>query len=117
MLFFGWVFLKFVGVFVSFLGASAGARSRKRRMGGKGGKGLIAAKTAAGMDKEKKQPVTRSSRAGLQVAPFSPPPLCFSFRSSLCLARLVLGVGLGPVCSLLFVLLLGAHGVDGVVVV
>lgn len=44
-------------------------------MAGKGGKGLIAAKTAAGMDKEKKQPVTRSSRAGLQVAPLSPPSL------------------------------------------
>ncbi|WVZ50820.1 hypothetical protein U9M48_002042 [Paspalum notatum var. saurae] len=35
-------------------------------MAGKGGKGLIAAKKAAGMDREKKQPVTRSSRAGLQ---------------------------------------------------
>jgi len=50
-------------------------------MAGKGGKGLIAAKTAAGMDKEKKQPVTRSSRAGLQVAP--------SFSAPLFLARLV----------------------------
>jgi hypothetical protein len=41
-------------------------------MAGKGGKGLIAAKIAAGMDKEKKAPITRSARAGLQVAPFSP---------------------------------------------
>ncbi|TVU25090.1 hypothetical protein EJB05_27570, partial [Eragrostis curvula] len=40
----------------------------RRKMAGKGGKGLIAAKTAASAarDKEKKQPVTRSSRAGLQ---------------------------------------------------
>jgi hypothetical protein len=38
-------------------------------MAGKGGKGLLAAKTtAANKDKDKKkQPVSRSSRAGLQV--------------------------------------------------
>ncbi|XXG76727.1 hypothetical protein AAC387_Pa08g1021 [Persea americana] len=36
-------------------------------MAGKGGKGLLAAKTmAAGKDKDKKKPVSRSSRAGLQ---------------------------------------------------
>ena len=39
-------------------------------MAGKGGKGLIAAKIAAGMDKDKKAPITRSARAGLQVSPF-----------------------------------------------
>lgn len=38
------------------------------KMAGKGGKGLLAAKTtAAGKDKDKKKPVSRSSRAGLQV--------------------------------------------------
>uniref|UniRef100_A0A6V7QS18 Histone H2A n=1 Tax=Ananas comosus var. bracteatus TaxID=296719 RepID=A0A6V7QS18_ANACO len=38
-----------------------------RYYGGKGGKGLLAAKTtAANKDKEKKKPVSRSSRAGLQ---------------------------------------------------
>lgn len=74
-------FLEIIGVFASFPGASAGAR-RTRRMAGKGGKGLIAAKTAAGMDKEKKQPVTRSSRAGLQVTPFSSPPVSRSVRCS-----------------------------------
>ncbi|KAJ8632803.1 hypothetical protein MRB53_026139 [Persea americana] len=38
-------------------------------MAGKGGKGLLAAKTmAAGKDKDKKKPVSRSSRAGLQEA-------------------------------------------------
>lgn len=37
-------------------------------MAGKGGKGLLAAKTtAANKDKDKKKPVSRSSRAGLQV--------------------------------------------------
>ncbi|URD91026.1 histone h2a [Musa troglodytarum] len=41
-----------------------------RRMAGKGGKGLLAAKTtAANKDKDKKKPVSRSSRAGLQVGP------------------------------------------------
>lgn len=46
-------------------------------MAGKGGKGLLAAKTmAAGKDKDKKKPVSRSSRAGLQVLSFS-----FSFLS------------------------------------
>jgi hypothetical protein len=63
-------------------------------MAGKGGKGLIAAKIAAGMDKEKKPPITRSARAGLQVAPVLRSlvlvPLVallrhlFLFRSSLC---------------------------------
>lgn len=44
-------------------------------MAGKGGKGLLAAKTtAANKDKDKKKPVSRSSRAGLQVKPY------FSFR-------------------------------------
>ena len=58
-------------------------------MAGKGGKGLIAAKKAAGMDREKKQPVTRSSRAGLQVGlvPFLR-PASFLFGSSLCPAPL-----------------------------
>nr|DAD36632.1 TPA_asm: hypothetical protein HUJ06_007273 [Nelumbo nucifera] len=37
-------------------------------MAGKGGKGLLAGKTtAANKDKDKKKPVSRSSRAGLQV--------------------------------------------------
>lgn len=40
-------------------------------MAGKGGKGLLAAKTTAAnkdKDKDKKRPVSRSSRAGIQVA-------------------------------------------------
>lgn len=42
------------------------------KMAGKGGKGLLAAKTmAAGKDKDKKKPVSRSSRAGLQVLSLS----------------------------------------------
>lgn len=45
-------------------------------MAGKGGKGLLAAKTTAASkekdkDKDKKRPVSRSSRAGIQVNPFS----------------------------------------------
>jgi histone H2A len=38
-------------------------------MAGKGGKGLLATKTtaAANKDKDKKRPVSRSSRAGIQV--------------------------------------------------
>jgi histone H2A len=37
-------------------------------MAGKGGKGLVAAKTtAANKDKDKKKPTSRSSRAGIQV--------------------------------------------------
>ena len=41
-------------------------------MAGKGGKGLLAAKTTAAnkdkdKDKDKKKPVSRSSRAGIQV--------------------------------------------------
>jgi hypothetical protein len=56
-------------------------------MAGKGGKGLLAAKTTAAKtaekDKGKKAPVSRSSRAGLQVS--SPVLLpcvlwCFKFR-------------------------------------
>jgi len=40
-------------------------------MAGKGGKGLVAAKTtAANKDKDKKKPTSRSSRAGIQVNPF-----------------------------------------------
>ncbi|RRT65495.1 hypothetical protein BHM03_00031588 [Ensete ventricosum] len=42
-----------------------------RDMAGKGGKGLLAAKTTAAnkdKDKDKKKPVSRSSRAGLQLA-------------------------------------------------
>lgn len=40
-------------------------------MAGKGGKGLVAAKTtAASKDKDKKKPTSRSSRAGIQVDPF-----------------------------------------------
>lgn len=45
-------------------------------MAGKGGKGLLAAKTTAAnkdkdKDKDKKRPVSRSSRAGIQVkSPF-----------------------------------------------
>ncbi|XP_065009855.1 histone H2A variant 1-like [Musa acuminata AAA Group] len=39
----------------------------QREMAGKGGKGLLAAKTtAANKDKDKKKPVSRSSRSGLQ---------------------------------------------------
>lgn len=42
-------------------------------MAGKGGKGLLAAKTTAAnkdkdKDKDKKRPVSKSSRAGIQVA-------------------------------------------------
>lgn len=39
-------------------------------MAGKGGKGLLAAKTTAAnkdKDKDKKRPVSKSSRAGIQV--------------------------------------------------
>lgn len=39
-------------------------------MAGKGGKGLLAAKTPAATkdkDKDKKKPISRSSRAGIQV--------------------------------------------------
>jgi hypothetical protein len=46
-------------------------------MAGKGGKGLLAAKTTAAKtaekDKGKKAPVSRSSRAGLQVTSRTPP--------------------------------------------
>uniref|UniRef100_A0A6V7QRQ8 F-box domain-containing protein n=1 Tax=Ananas comosus var. bracteatus TaxID=296719 RepID=A0A6V7QRQ8_ANACO len=46
---------------------SFGTSSDKRSMAGKGGKGLLAAKTtAANKDKEKKKAVSRSTRAGLQ---------------------------------------------------
>jgi len=42
-------------------------------MAGKGGKGLVAGKTTAAnkdKDKDKKRPVSRSSRAGIQVTHF-----------------------------------------------
>lgn len=58
-------------------------------MAGKGGKGLLAAKTTAAnkdKDKDKKRPISRSSRAGIQVKSFTlsffrsqtlPPPYLF----------------------------------------
>jgi hypothetical protein len=58
-------------------------------MAGKGGKGLLAAKTTAAKtaekDKGKKAPVSRSSRAGLQVSPTAraPPPLSLPSRAIL----------------------------------
>ena len=63
-------------------------------MAGKGGKGLLAAKTTAAKsaekDKGKKAPVSRSSRAGLQVTCALSPPslrvLCFPL-ALLCFAR------------------------------
>jgi hypothetical protein len=50
-------------------------------MAGKGGKGLLAAKTTAAnkdkdKDKNKKAPVSKSSRAGIQV---TPTPTCLPF--------------------------------------
>lgn len=53
-------------------------------MAGKGGKGLLAAKTtAANKDKEKekdkKRPVSKSSRAGIQVAKHPPTSFLFYF--------------------------------------
>ena len=64
-------------------------------MAGKGGKGFIAAKIAAGMDKDKKAPITRSARAGLQVAPpFS--ARLFLFRSLLCFVLVPLVALLRP---------------------
>lgn len=66
-------------------------------MAGKGGKGLLAAKTTAAKsaekDKGKKAPISRSSRAGLQVTCATPPPpfvLSFPFPSP-CVPR-VLGL-------------------------
>lgn len=56
-------------------------------MAGKGGKGLLAAKTTAAKsaekDKGKKAPISRSSRAGLQVTCATPLLLlsCYPFRS------------------------------------
>lgn len=50
-------------------------------MAGKGGKGLLAAKTTAAnkdKDKDKKRPISRSSRAGIQVT-----KICFFFFLSL----------------------------------
>ncbi|THG20046.1 hypothetical protein TEA_018587 [Camellia sinensis var. sinensis] len=38
-------------------------------MSGKGAKGLIMGKTPTNKDKDKKKPISRSSRAGLQVTP------------------------------------------------
>jgi hypothetical protein len=59
-----------------FPGAFAAAARRRRSMAGKGGgKSLVAAKIAAGMDKDKKSPVNRSACAGLHV---TAPPLSFS---------------------------------------
>jgi len=50
-------------------------------MSGKGAKGLITGKTsAANKDKDKKKPISRSSRAGLQV--LRSPFLSHSFTSS-----------------------------------
>jgi len=49
-------------------------------MAGKGGKGLLAAKTTAAnkdKDKDKKRPISRSSRAGIQVFPPFPCSLCY----------------------------------------
>jgi hypothetical protein len=73
-----------------FLPAGSTAEAGAEQMAGKGGKGLLAAKTTAAKtaekDKGKKAPVSRSSRAGLQA---SPPVLlpslpcvlwCFKFR-------------------------------------
>lgn len=53
-------------------------------MSGKGAKGLLMGKNAAAnKDKEKKKPISRSSRAGLQVSSFYFPQLislfCFGF--------------------------------------
>lgn len=52
-------------------------------MAGKGGKGLLAGKTtAANKDKDKKKPpVSRSSRAGLQVGETL---VCFLFNQWIC---------------------------------
>lgn len=47
-------------------------------MAGKGGKGLVAAKTMASnkdKDKGKMKPISRSARAGIQVIPSSLKPL------------------------------------------
>lgn len=44
-------------------------------MAGKGGKGLVAAKTMAAnkdKDKGKMKPISRSARAGIQVIPLEP---------------------------------------------
>lgn len=49
-------------------------------MAGKGGKGLVATKTtAANKDKDKKKPVSRSARAGLQVILVDSSSLSFLF--------------------------------------
>lgn len=53
-------------------------------MAGKGGKGLLAAKTTAAnkdkdKDKNKKTPVSKSSRAGIQVTPNPHLPCPFIF--------------------------------------
>ncbi|CAN6303596.1 unnamed protein product [Urochloa humidicola] len=61
-------------------------------MAGKGGKGLLAAKTTAAKsaekDKGKKAPVSRSSRAGLQVT-LRLPPLLLSARLLRCAPRVL----------------------------
>lgn len=51
-------------------------------MAGKGGKGLLAAKTTAAnkdKDKDKKRPVSKSSRAGIQVIIFLSSPSLIIF--------------------------------------
>ncbi|MQM04123.1 hypothetical protein Taro_036916 [Colocasia esculenta] len=42
-------------------------------MSGKGAKGLLTGKSPASKDKDKKKPISRSSRAGLQVPSSTPP--------------------------------------------
>jgi hypothetical protein len=61
-------FLEMLGVFFPFRCGAEFAEARKK-MAGKGGKGLVAAKMAAAADrdKDKQQSISRSSRAGLQV--------------------------------------------------
>lgn len=47
----------------------------RENMAGKGGKGLVAAKTMAAnkdKDKGKMKPISRSARAGIQVIPLEP---------------------------------------------
>jgi len=46
---------------------------------GKGAKGFLIGKSAKVDKKDKKQPISRSSRAGLQVCIPSPPHRCFDF--------------------------------------
>lgn len=58
-------------------------------MAGKGGKGLLAAKTTAAnkdkdKDKDKKRPVSKSSRAGIQVAKHPPTSFFYFFYIYVC---------------------------------